>query len=153
MVGTDKTCEQQHGGNLDNKELGSGSTLYFPVYNPGAQFSVGDVHAAQGDGEVDGTAVETGLVGEFELTLRKDFSLRLPRAETKSHYITMAFDPDLDVAAKIALREMLDYMVTTYDLSREEAYSLSTAVVDLRITQTVNGNKGVHAMLPKAVFK
>ena len=142
----------EYGGNLDNKELVAGSTLYLPVFNPGGLLSIGDGHAAQGDGEVDGTAVETGLTGEFEISLRKDMSLRLPRAETELHYITMGFDPDLDAAAKTALREMLDHMVTAYDLSREEAYSLCTAVVDLRITQTVNGNKGVHAMLPKGIF-
>jgi acetamidase/formamidase len=144
---------REHGGNIDNKELGAGATLYLPVFNEGALLSLGDGHAAQGDGEVDGTAVETGLTGEFEISVRRDIALRLPRAETPSHYITMGFDPDLNVAVKIALREMLDHMVTTYDLSREEAYSLSTALVDLRITQTVNGSKGVHAMLPKAVFE
>jgi acetamidase/formamidase len=142
----------EHGGNLDNKELVAGSTLYLPVFNPGGLLSIGDGHAAQGDGEVDGTAVETGLTGEFEISLRKDISLRLPQAEIDSHYITMGFDPDLDIAAKTALREMLDHMVTAYDLSREEAYSLCTAIVDLRITQTVNGNKGAHAMLPKAIL-
>lgn len=143
---------REHGGNVDNKELTAGATMYLPVFNPGGLLSIGDGHAAQGDGEVDGTAVETGLSGEFVVELRKDLALRLPHAETPTHYMTMAFDPDLDVAVKVALREMIDHMVRTYALTREEAYSLSTALVDLHVTQTVNGNKGVHAMLPKAVF-
>ncbi len=143
---------REHCGNHDNKELGAGATLYLPVFNEGALLSIGDGHAAQGDGEVDGTAVETGLTGRFRVELRKDLALTLPRAETPTHWISMAFHEDLNAAVKTALRDMLDFMVVRFALSREEAYSLSTALVDLHITQTVNGNKGVHAMLPKAVF-
>ncbi|MFQ5916000.1 MAG: acetamidase/formamidase family protein [Nitrospinota bacterium] len=138
-----------HGGNLDNKELTAGSTLYLPVWKPGAGFSVGDGHGAQGDGEVNLTAVETSMTGIFRLTVRKDMNLRWPRAETPTHHITMGFDTDLDDAAKRALREMIDFLGASYGLSREDAYAFCSTAVDLRITQLVNGHKGVHAMAPK----
>ncbi|MBI2881737.1 MAG: acetamidase/formamidase family protein [Candidatus Tectomicrobia bacterium] len=141
-----------HGGNLDNKELVAGSTLYLPVWKKGAGFSVGDGHGVQGDGEVNQTAVETSMDGTFRLTVRKDVKLRLPRAETPTHHITMGFDPDLDAAVKIALREMIDFLCAGYGLSREDAYVVCSAAVDVRITQVVNGNKGVHAMLAKGLL-
>ncbi|MFQ5691668.1 MAG: acetamidase/formamidase family protein [Nitrospinota bacterium] len=138
-----------HGGNLDNKELVPGAMLYLPVWKEGAGFSVGDGHGAQGDGEVNQTAIETSLDGTFRLTVRKDMRLRWPRAETPTHHITMGFDTDLDDAAKLALREMMDFLSESYGLSREDAYVLSSVAVDLRVTQVVNGHKGVHAMLAK----
>ncbi len=138
-----------HGGNLDNKELVAGSTLYLPVWKRGAGLSVGDGHGAQGDGEVNLTAVETSMTGTFRLTVRKDMKLRWPRAETPTHHITMGFDPDLDDAAKAALREMINFLSESYGLDREDAYVFCSTAVDLRITQLVNGNKGVHAMVPK----
>ncbi len=143
----------EHGGNLDNKELVAGTTLYVPVWVRGALFSVGDGHGAQGDGEADLTAVETALTGTFRLTVRKDLVLRLPHAETSTHYITMGFDPDLDDAVKVALREMIAHLGRTRGLSREEAYALCSIAVDLRITQLVNVIKGAHAMLPKSIFR
>jgi len=142
----------EYGGNLDNKELVAGTTAYFPIWNRGALFSVGDGHGAQGDGECDQTAIETALTGTFRVILRKDLSLKLPQAETPTHYITMGFDPDLDDAVKIALREMIAYLVRTRGMSREQAYSLCSNAVDLRITQLVNVYRGAHAMLPKNIF-
>ena len=140
---------RRNGGNIDNKELVAGSTLYLPIFNDGAQFSVGDGHGAQGDGEVCVTAVETGLIGTFRLTVVNDPKLEWPRAETPTHMITMAFDPDLDQAAKIALRQMIDLTAARTGLDRYQAYSLLSLTADLRITQVVNGNKGVHVMLEK----
>ncbi len=143
----------EHGGNLDNKELVAGTTLYLPVWSPGGLFSIGDGHGAQGDGEVCVTAIETALTGVFRLTVRKDLRLTVPQAETPTHYLTMGFDPDLDDAVKMALREMIGYLVKTRNLSREEAYALCSIAVDLRITQLVNVYKGAHALLPKAIFR
>jgi acetamidase/formamidase len=140
---------RRNGGNLDNKELVAGTTLYLPIHVEGALFSVGDGHGVQGDGEVCVTAIETGLVGTFELHLRDDMSLVWPMAETPTHVMTMAFDPSLDACVQIALRAMLDLVAARTGLSRQEAYALCSLVGDLRITQVVNGNKGVHAMLEK----
>ncbi|MBI1940658.1 MAG: acetamidase/formamidase family protein, partial [Acidobacteria bacterium] len=141
-----------HTGNMDNKELVAGATLYMPVHVKGALFSAGDGHAAQGDGEVCVTALETSLRGTFQLTVRKDMKLRWPRAETSTHYMTMGFHENLEEAAKIATLEMLDYLVKEKQLDRSSAYILMSDAVDLRITQLVDGKKGVHAVLPKAIF-
>ena len=143
----------EHGGNIDNRELTAGATLYMPVWNRGALFSVGDGHAAQGDGEVCLTAIETALSGTFELIVRKDLALSYPRAETPSHLITMGMDPDLEKAAKRAVREMISLLENVAGLSAEDAYSLCSMAVELRVTQLVDGNKGIHAMLPKEVIQ
>lgn len=140
---------RRNGGNLDNKELVAGATLYLPIQVDGALFSVGDGHGAQGDGEVCITAIETGLIGTFELVVRDDFALSWPRAETPTHMITMAFDPDLDDCVVIALRQMIDLIVERVGISRAEAYTLCSLAADLRVTQVVNGNKGIHVMLDK----
>src|SRR5713226_1509738 len=137
---------RRNGGNLDNKELTAGSTLYLPIHVDGALFSVGDGHGVQGDGEVCLTAIETGLVGTFELIVRDDMKLDLPFAETPTHVITMAFDPDLDDCVVIALRQMIDLIATRAGVTRADAYSLCSLVADLHITQVVNGSKGVHVM-------
>ena len=134
---------------MDNKELVEGATLYLPIFNDGALFSVGDGHGAQGDGEVCITAVETGLVGTFRLTVRDDMPLKWPRAETPTHIMTMAFDPDLDDCVVIAIREMLDVLCERTGIDRYQAYTLLSLAGDLRITQVVNGSKGVHLMLEK----
>jgi len=139
-------------GNLDNKDLVAGSTLYIPVYAPGALFEVGDGHAGQGDGEVDITALETSLVGTFQFIVRKDMHLRWPRAETPTHYITMGLNEDLNACTTLALREMIDFLMTEKHLSRDDAYMLASVAADLHITQLVDGNKGVHMLLPKAIF-
>ncbi len=141
------------GGNLDNRDLGAGSTLYLPVFVPGALLSVGDGHAVQGDGEVCLSAVEASLQGEIQVVLHKGRTIRWPRAETATHYITMGLDVDLDEAAKIATHEMLDLLVESKGLSRENAYMLASAAMDLVVTQAVDGTKGIHALMPKGIFK
>lgn len=142
-----------HAGNLDNKELVAGTTLYIPVNAPGALFEVGDGHAAQGNGEVDITALETSLVGTFQFIVRKDMHLRWPRAETPAHYITMGLNEDLREATRLATLEMIDFLVNEKHLTRDDAYMLTSTAADLCITQLVDGNKGVHAMIPKSIFR
>ena len=139
-------------GNLDNKDLVAGTTLYIPVHAPGALFEVGDGHAGQGDGEVDITALETSLVGTFQFMVRKDIHLRWPRAETPTHYITMGLHEDLNEATKLAVREMIDFLMNEKHLSRDDAYMLASVAADLHITELVDGNKGVHMMIPKSIF-
>jgi acetamidase/formamidase len=142
-----------HGGNLDNKELRPGASLYLPVHVPGALFSCGDGHAAQGDGEVCTTAIETALQGEFELVLHKQTGLAYPRAQTPTHWITMGMDPDLDQCLAMALRDMIRLLVELDGLSREQAYALCSLAVDFRITQSVNVHRGVHGMLAKSLLR
>ena len=142
-----------HAGNLDNKELVAGTTLFIPVHAKGALFLAGDGHAAQGNGEVDITALETSLIGTFQFIVRKDMRLRWPRAETATHFITMGIHEDLNEATKMAVREMIDFLVNEKHLSRDDAYMLTSAAGDLSITQLVDGNKGVHAMIAKTIFK
>jgi acetamidase/formamidase len=144
---------RRNGGNIDNKELVAGTTLYLPIHVDGALFSVGDGHGVQGDGEVCITAIETGLIGTFELHVRDDMRLEWPMAETPTDFITMGFDPDLDDAAVIALREMIKLICTRSGLSREDAYTLCSLAADLRVTQLVNGSKGIHVVLNKALLK
>ena len=142
-----------HAGNLDNKELVAGTTLYIPVHAPGALFEAGDGHAAQGNGEVDITALETSLTGVFQFILRKDLHLRWPRGETPTHYITMGLHEDLREATRLAALEMIDFLVTEKHLTRDDAYMLASSAADFCITQLVDGNKGVHAMIPKSIFR
>lgn len=139
------------GGNMDNKLLTAGAVLYLPVFEPGGLLSVGDGHAAQGDGEVCLTAVETGLTGTFRIGLVKNANLSRPRAESPTHYISMGFSEDLDDAAVIALQEMIDWIVSASDLSFEDAYRLCSLMADLRVTQLVNVHKGAHMILPKSI--
>jgi acetamidase/formamidase len=141
-----------HAGNLDDKELVAGTTLYIPVHAAGALFEVGDGHAGQGNGEVDITALETSLVGTFQFVVRKDMHLRWPRAETPTHFITMGLHEDLNEATKAAVREMIDFLTTEKHLSRDDAYMLSSVAADLSITELVDGNKGVHMAIPKSIF-
>jgi acetamidase/formamidase len=143
----------QFGGNLDNRDLVTGSTLSLPVNVRGALLSIGDGHAMQGHGEVTGTAVETSLRGTFDIRVRKGAHLRWPRAETPTHYISMGLDPDLDEATKIATREMIDFLAAEKKLSREDAYVLCSMAGDLHVTQAVDGTKGVHMTLAKGIFK
>jgi acetamidase/formamidase len=139
-------------GNLDNRDLVAGSTLYIPVHAPGALFEVGDGHAGQGNGEVDITALETSLIGTFQFVVRKDKHLRWPRAETATHFITMGLHEDLNEATKLAVHEMIDFLMTEKHLSRDDAYMLSSVAADLAITELVDGNKGVHMSIPKNIF-
>jgi len=144
---------REFGGNLDCKDLVAGSTIYLPVWNDGALFSTGDGHAAQGHGEVDGTAIETSLKGTFEFKVRTDLDWKLPRAETPTHLIAFGLDPDLDDAAKQALKQMIDWIINLVGLSKDEAYALCSFACDLHVTQTVNNVKGVHAMIAKSILQ
>jgi acetamidase/formamidase len=141
-----------HAGNLDNKELVAGTTLYIPVAAKGALFQAGDGHAAQGNGEVDITALETYLSGTFRFVVHKNRHLVWPRAETPTHYISMGFSKDLKEATALALRDMIAFLVEEKKLSRDDAYMLASVAVDMEITQLVDGNVGVHAMCPKKIF-
>ncbi|CAA0128672.1 Uncharacterised protein [Starkeya nomas] len=137
------------GGNMDNKEIKPGSTLYLPVFNEGALFYAGDGHGLQGDGEVCVTALETGITGSFRLTVRRDLDYNWPFAETETHLIAIGLDENLDNAARQAVREMIAHICRRSDLTRNQAYMLCSLAGDLRVTQTVDGNKGVHMMLAK----
>jgi acetamidase/formamidase len=143
---------REYGGNLDNKELVAGTSLFLPVFVPGANFSCGDGHAVQGDGEVCLTALETSLEGTFELVLHKGKRLAMPRAETPTHLIAMGLDPDLDDAARQALREMIRWLVELEGWTSEEAYVFCSLACDLRVTQLVDGNKGIHAMVARRLL-
>ena len=137
------------GGNLDCKELIAGSTLFLPIPVSGGLFSVGDGHAVQGDGEVSGVGLECPMDRvELVFHLRDDIKLSTPRARTSAGWLTLGLHEDLDEASMIALNAMLDLMVKKYGLHRKDALAWASLVVDLRITQIVNGVKGVHAFLP-----
>jgi len=142
------------GGNIDNKELVAGTKLYLPVSVSGALFSAGDAHAAQGDGEVNVTAIETAMrEAVLQFVVRKDMKLERPMGESKTHWIPMAFHKDLNEAVKIAIRDAVQFISKTKGISPDDAYALCSMAVDFRITQIVDGNKGVHAMIPKSIFK
>lgn len=141
-----------HAGNLDNKELVAGTSLFIPVHIKGALFEAGDGHAAQGDGEVDITAIETSLKGNLQFIVHKGKTLTWPRAETPTHIITMGTDRNLTAATKIAAREMIKYLMEERGMTKVDAYMLSSLASDMRITQLVDGNKGVHAMIAKSIF-
>ena len=144
----------RHAGNLDNKELVAGSILYIPVFVPGALFEIGDGHAAQGDGEVDQTAIETSLRGRIQLTVRKGMKLLWPRAETATDFISMAADPDLTIATKTAIQEMVDFLSSTRNLTPQQAYQLVSIAGNVAVTQLVDRpNVGVHVKLPRNIFK
>lgn len=141
-------------GNMDNRELVAGSTLYIPVFVPGALFAVGDGHAAQGDGEVDQTAIETSLRGRLQLTVRKGEALNWPRAETATDYISMGADPDLTVATRIAVQEMIDFLARTRGLTKHQAYQLVSVAGHVAVTQLVDRpTMGVHVKVPKSIFR
>jgi acetamidase/formamidase len=141
----------RHAGNMDNKELVAGTTVYIPVWVPGALFEVGDGHAAQGDGEVNQTGLETSLRGRLQFFVRKGASLDWPRAETPTHHILMGFDPDLVRATEIAIREAVEFLQERTGITQGEAYSVVSMAGDLRITELVDGNVGVHVMIDKAL--
>ena len=144
----------RHAGNLDNKELVAGTTLFIPVFAPGALFEVGDGHAAQGDGEVDQTAIETSLRGRLQLTVRKNMRLVWPRAETPTDFISMAADPDLTVATTLAIQEMVDFLADTKGLTKHQAYQLVSIAGNVAVTQLVDKpNVGAHVKMPKNVFR
>jgi acetamidase/formamidase len=141
-----------HAGNLDNKELVAGTTLYIPVWTKGALLEMGDGHAAQGNGEVDITAIETSLIGRVQVIVRKDMKLSWPRGETPTHYIAMGTDSALVKATKTAVRQGIELLVDVKKMTREDAYQLLSVAGDVAITQLVDGTVGVHVMIPKAIF-
>lgn len=143
----------RHAGNLDNKELVAGTTLYIPVFVKGALLEVGDGHAAQGDGEVDQTAIETNLRGRLQVVVRKDMKLEWPRAETPTHWIAMGTDTSLVVATRTAIREMVKFLQETQKITETQAYQAASMAADLRITQLVDGNVGVHMMIAKSYLR
>ena len=142
---------REYGGNIDNKEFVPGTSLFLPVFVPGANLSVGDGHAVQGDGEVCLTALETCLKGRFQLIVHKQ-ALNFPRAITPTHYIAMGMDVDLDDAAKQALRNMIRWLVEIKSWTAEEAYVFCSLACDLHVTQLVDGNKGIHAMVSRSIL-
>ena len=142
-----------HAGNLDNKDIGAGATLYIPVHAPGGLFSAGDGHAAQGHGEIDVSAIEAGLRAKLQFFVRKDMKLAWPRAETQTHWIVMGLAPTLDEAMKLAARETITFITQRFPkISREEAYMIASVAVDYHITQVVDRTVGIHGMIPKAIF-
>jgi acetamidase/formamidase len=146
----DSRPPNRHGGNIDNKELLPGTRLFLPIAVDGALFSVGDGHAAQGDGEVNQTAIETSLDGRFRLSVRRDLEIEWPIAVTPTHLMTMAFHEDLDGAARLAMRAMIRLLQDHYAMPFHDAYRLCSIAADMRVTQFVNGNRGIHVMLPRA---
>ncbi|MBO3459607.1 acetamidase/formamidase family protein [Aetokthonos hydrillicola Thurmond2011] len=142
-----------YGGNIDNRQLLAGSKIFLPIFVPGALFSIGDGHSAQGDGEVNVTAIETSMNGTIELKIRKDIQLTTPIAETATDIITMGFGQTLDAALEMALKNMIDFLERFLDLSPEDSYVLCSLAVNFHITQVVNSpQKGVHGMLPKVIL-
>jgi len=140
------------GGNLDCKYLSAGSTLYLPVFQKGALFYTGDSHAAQGDGEVTVNAIETADTCTLQFILHKGHSLKMPRAETATHYITFGLDPDLNLAMHQAILETIEFLKEKegYDFFR--AYALTSIGIDFHVTQDVDKTNGIHGMIPKRLF-
>jgi acetamidase/formamidase len=143
-----------HGGNIDLRELQAKSRLFIPVWQPGAKIYTGDSHALQGDGEVNLTALETRMLElRIQVVLHKHVNLTLPIAETASHWIVLGFDPDLARAFRSSLVSAIDFLHLRAGLTRLDAYSLCSIAASFRITQVVDSNKGVHAMIPKSIFR
>lgn len=140
------------GGNLDCKELVAGTTLYLPVFHPGALFYTGDSHAAQGDGEVTVNAIETANTAILQFILHKGRTLQAPRAETPTHYIAFGLDPDLDSAMRMAVHETNNWLGELKGLDFYDAFALSSIAVDFRVTQVVDGTKGIHSMIAKSLL-
>lgn len=142
------------GGNIDCKELVAGSTLYLPITVPGGLFSVGDGHGAQGDGEVCGTAIECPMESvQLTFRLNRDLNITTARANTPAGWITFGFHEDLDEAMMVALEAMLGLMGEMFGLERLAALAMASLLVDMRITQVVNGVQGVHALLPHGALR
>ncbi|MBY0506797.1 MAG: acetamidase/formamidase family protein [Bryobacteraceae bacterium] len=142
----------RHAGNLDNRELIAGTKLFIPVFEAGALFQVGDGHAAQADGEADQTGLETSLTGTFRFTVRKNQPLTWPRGETPTHWIAMGLHQDVNQAIRLVAEQALEFLTKEKKMKDADAYMLMSVGVDLRITQLVDGVKGVHAMIPKSLF-
>jgi acetamidase/formamidase len=141
-----------HAGNLDNKRLVEGTSLFIPVFTKGALLEIGDGHAGQGNGEVDITGLETSLRAKIQLIVHKELHLTWPRGETPTHFIAMGIDKDLTQATKIAVREAINFLVTMKGMTREDAYMLVSVACDVEVTELVDGTLGVHVMIPKSIF-
>ncbi len=140
------------GGNLDCKDLVAGTSLFLPVFHPGGLFFTGDSHAAQGDGEVTVSAVETANTAVLRFVLHKGMKLSAPRAESATHWMAFGLDEDLDKAMQMAIRETNKLLLDKKGLEFERAFTLSSIGVDFRVTQVVDGTKGIHSMIPKKLF-
>jgi acetamidase/formamidase len=143
------------GGNMDFNKLTAGATLYLPVFHDGAQFFTGDSHAVQGDGEIDGTAIEASLTGTFQFIVHKGAgkSMRWPRAEDATHYYSLGLDLDLGEALKQASQETVDWLREKKGLSTTDAYALASIAVDFRIAEAVDAVQVVYGAIPKKIFK
>lgn len=148
----DTTPPDIHGGNVDNWQIGAGTTMFYPVHADGALLSLGDSHLAQGNGELSGTGIEASLNCLIKVVLRKDLSLSLPVLETKDAWMVHAFHPELDEAVRVGSLETLKFLETAFGMSREDGYSYLSTTADITITQVVNQNKGIHITLPKKSF-
>ena len=144
--------QEPSAANLDVKDLTAGTTVYLPVFHPGALFYVGDPHGAQGDGEVSGTAIEQSLTATFRLVVHKDVSISGPRAENDTHYLIMGIDLDLDRATRHATWEVVDFLVTEKGLSAAKALSLASVAVDFRVSEVVDLTQVVTGFIPKSIF-
>jgi acetamidase/formamidase len=143
----------KNGSNMDINELTEGSTVYIPVFLKGGLIWTGDSHCAQGNGEVNLTALECSYEEiRLQPIVHKDMKLTWPRIETKTHYILVGFDEDLQKAFVNAVSETVDFLVQKKGLSRDEAYSLTAVAGDCRVSQVVDVRKGVHCMIPKSIF-
>ncbi len=140
------------GGNIDNWRLGAGATMYYPVFNKGANFFVGDSHMAQGDAELSGTAIEASMNAYLQIFVINDFPITNPILETDTHWITHGFNEDLNKAMRQSADQMLDFLVSKRGISADEAYSLISVAVDFGVTQVVDTRQGCHAALPKSLF-
>lgn len=140
------------GGNIDNWRIGAGATMYYPVFNKGANFYVGDPHMAQGDAELAGTAIEASMNGYLQIFVLKDFPITNPILETDAHWITHGFNEDLNKAMRQCAEQMMDFLQTKKKISADEAYSIISAGVDFGVTQVVDIRQGCHAALPKNIF-
>ena len=143
------------GGNMDFNKLTRGATLYLPVFHDGARFFTGDSHAVQGDGEVNGTAIEASLTGTFQFIVHKGGAKTMywPRAEDADYFYTMGMDLDLDVAMRNATQETVKFLMEHKGLSAADAYSLSSIAIDFRIAEVVDAVQVVYGAIPKKIFK
>jgi acetamidase/formamidase len=142
-----------HAGNTDLREMSEGSTMFIPVWKPGALIFTGDSHAVQGDGEINLSALETGMKElRIQVLLHKQKNFAWPVAETSTHWITLGLDKDLNVAMTLAARNAIDFLATRADLTRHDAYALCSIAISFRVTQVVDIVRGVHALIPKSLF-
>ena len=142
----------RHGGNLDNWQIAAGTTMFYPVAVEGALFSVGDAHMAQGDGELNGTAIEASVNVLFQVVLRKDFRFSSPLLETPGDWIIHGVGETIDAAMRDAARETMCFLVEHRGLSRDDAYALMAVAIDFTVTQVVDGIVGVHSRIPRSIF-